>query len=303
MILVTGGSGFIGQALIRRLVSQGRPVRALIRPSTRSPGLPKGIPVQAAISSITDSRNVRAALVDVDTVYHLVGAEWLGVHADFHTVEIEGVRNLIDMAKDSGVRRIFYLSHLGAERASAYPVLKAKGIAERFIQSSGLDYTIIRTGLVYGPGDNFTLQLRRIARFIPFIFPLPSLGGSLVQPVFIDDLVTCLLWSLENQESIAQTFEIGGPEYLAFQDVAEQILKKSGIHRRIVPFRPSYMRLASILMEYAFPSMPFSTFWLDYLSANRTCAIDSIPRQFGLLPSHFSKNLDYLLHDKNAHGG
>ncbi|MDH3944388.1 MAG: NAD(P)H-binding protein [Anaerolineae bacterium] len=294
MILVTGGTGFIGQALIQRLVSQSRPVRALIRPSSRSPGLPQGIPVQAAISSITDARNVRAALVGVETVFHTVGAEWLGVHADFQAVEIEGTRNLIEMANDAGVKRIFYLSHLGADRASAYPVLKAKGIAERFIQSSGLEFTIIRTSLVYGPRDNFSTQLLRIARFFPLIFPLPSDGGNLVQPVFIDDLVTCLVWSLENQGSSNKLSEIGGPEYFSLQEVVEQILVKAHMSRRFVPFKPSYMRFASILLEYAFPNMPFSTFWLDYLSANRTCAIDSIPRQFGLLPSNFSNSIGYL---------
>ena len=88
MILVTGGTGFIGQALIRHLVEERRAVRTLIRPSSASPNLPKGVPVKAAISSITDERNLRAALVGVDTVIHLVGGEWLGARGDLKRAKL-----------------------------------------------------------------------------------------------------------------------------------------------------------------------------------------------------------------------
>ena len=107
MILVTGGTGFIGRALIQYLVDEGREVRTLIRPASESPELPKGVPVDIAISSITDERSLRAALVGVDTVYHLVGGEWLGTSADLQAIEAQGTLNLVNEAKDAGVTRIF----------------------------------------------------------------------------------------------------------------------------------------------------------------------------------------------------
>jgi NADH dehydrogenase len=294
MILVTGGTGFIGQALIRHLVEERRSVRTLIRPSSKSPDLPPGVPIKAAISSITDERNLRAALVGVDTVFHLVGGEWLGARADLHEIEIEGVRNLVRTAKDAGVQRIFYLSHLGADRASAYPVLQAKGIAEQHIRRSGIDYTILRSALIFGPRDHFTTAIARLLRFFPFYFPLPGSGDSLVQPIWIEDLVTCLIWSLDKQDSRNQIYEIGGPEYLSINQVVQEIMSVIGLKRRMLPVRPSYMRIANLFLEYFLPHLPISAHWLDYFAMNRTCAIDSIPRQFGLLPVHFSHHLDYL---------
>ena len=294
MILVTGGTGFIGQALIRHLVEERHSVRTLIRPSSKSPNLPKGVPVKAAISSITDERNLRAALVGVDTVFHLVGGDWLGARGDLHEIEIEGARNLVRTSKDAGVKRIIYLSHLGADRASAYPVLKAKGIAEQHIRRSGIDFTIIRSSLVFGPDDHFTTDILRLLRFFPFYYPLPGLGNTLLQPIWIHDLVTCLIWSLDKPDARNQIYQVGGPEYLSILQIVHAVMRAAAIKRRMLNIRPSYMRLAAVFLEYLFPHLPLSVHWLDYLAVNRTADIDSVSRQFGLLPIHFSHQLDYL---------
>src|SRR5262245_6201114 len=137
MILVTGATGFVGRALTPRLVEGGADVRCLIRPSRRSPRLPKDVPVQVAIASLSDPKALRAALVGVDTVIHLAGAEWRGQHGDVMAIDAGGTRSLVELAKDAGVGRFIYLSHLGADRASAFPILKAKGIAEEFVRQSG----------------------------------------------------------------------------------------------------------------------------------------------------------------------
>ncbi len=101
MILVTGGTGFIGRALIRHLVDNGYQVRTLIRPSAESPRLPKGVPVEVAVASFNDQRGLRAALVGVDTVYHLAGVERRGVHADLLENDIQGTQAVVNSAKDA----------------------------------------------------------------------------------------------------------------------------------------------------------------------------------------------------------
>ena len=294
MILVTGGTGFIGKVLIRQLVELGYPVRTLIRPAPRSPDLPRGVAVDVAVSSLKDERSLRAAMVGIDTVYHLASGEWSGAQASLMDIDIQGTRSVIQAAGDAGVRRIFYVSHLGADRASAYPVFKAKAIAEEFIRRSGLDYTILRSAVVFGPNDGFTTGLARIARATPFIFLLPGQGNVLLQPLWIDDLVTCLTWALEDDETRNRVFEIGGPEYLSFQQIVEQVMQASGLSRQIVPVGAPYMRGLTVLLESIFPSLPVSVYWLDYLAVNRTCALDTLPRVFKLMPARFSQNLAYL---------
>ncbi|MGD8457791.1 MAG: NAD(P)H-binding protein [Anaerolineales bacterium] len=294
MILVTGGTGFIGQALIYHLVEDGKAVRTLLRPSSQTPELPVGVPVEVAISSIFDERSLRAAVVGVDTIYHLVGGEWQGVHVDLTQIEIEGIKTLIRVAGEAGVKQIIYLSHLGADRASAYPVFKVKGIVEEYIRRSELDYTIIQSGLVFGKDDNFTTPLAKLLTLFPFIFLVPGKGETLVHPIWVEDLVTCLSWAPDIEEAHNQTLRIGGPEFLSIQSIIEEVMGGIGIKRRVVGLQPSYMRIAGVFLEYFFPRLPLSVYWIDYLAVNRTCEIDSVPRLFGLLPVRFSQHLGHL---------
>jgi uncharacterized protein YbjT (DUF2867 family) len=295
MILITGGTGFIGKALVRHLVEAGYQVRTLIRPSATSPNLPKGVPVEVAVSSLTDERGIRAAMVGVDTVYHLASSERRGAkEANLWEIDVRGTQVLTQAALDAGVDRMFYVSHLGADRASAYPVLKAKAIAEEHIRRSGINYTILRSALVFGPGDGFTTGLARIMRSLPFFFLMPGDGKVLLQPLWVEDLVTCLAWSLDYEHTRNQTYDIGGPEYLSFQIILENIMEAAGVRRSLVQVRPPYMRYLTIFLEHNLHSLPVSVFWLDYLAANHTCQLNTLPHTFNLLPARFSQRLAYL---------
>lgn len=294
MILVTGGTGFVGQALIRHLSEGGRPVRTLIRPSRRSPALPKGIPVEVAVSSLRDERGLRAAMVGVDTLYHLASSEWEGPRASLMETDIQGTQAVVKAAVDAGVGRFFFVSHLGADRASAYPVFKAKAIAEEYIRRSGLDFTILRSAIVYGQNDNFTTGLASLFYSLPFLFLVPGDGKMLLQPLWVEDLVTCLTWALEDDSTRNQTYEIGGPEYLTFREVVQTVLAETGMRRSLVSMRPPYLRGLTVFLENIFPGLPVSVFWLDYLASNHTCSLDGLPHIFNLMPARFSQRLAYL---------
>jgi NADH dehydrogenase len=294
MILVTGGTGFIGQALIRQLVGLGYQVRTLIRPSAETPRLPRGVPVEVAVAGLRDERGLRAAMVDVDAVYHLAGIERRGGQADLLATDVHGTQTVLSAAQDAGVGRFFYISHLGADRSSAYPVFKAKAIAEEHIRRSGMDYTILRSAIVFGPNDGFTTGLAQLIQGIPFVFLVPGDGSTLLQPLWVEDLVTCMAWALDDDNTRNQLYEIGGPEYLSFRQILHTLMAQLQTSRSIVSVFPPYMRALTVLLEYMLPSLPVSVYWLDYLATNRTCALDTIPRVFNVLPSRFSQRLAYL---------
>lgn len=294
MILVTGGTGFIGQVLVRQLTEAGFAVRILIRPSPRSPNLPMGVPVEVAVSSLDDERGLRAAMVGVDTVYHLAGGEWRGAYANLWEIDIHGTHSVVQAAVDAGVERVFFVSHLGADRGSAYPVFKAKAIAEEFIRRSGLDYTILRTAIVFGPNDGFTTGLAKLLHGAPYFFFVPGQGDTLLQPLWVEDLATCLVWALEDESTRNQTYEVGGPEYLSFNQILKIIIETLELRRTLVPMRPPYLRAFTVFLEDLLPSLPVSVYWLDYLAANRTCGLDTMPRFFNLMPARLSRSLAYL---------
>ena len=144
MILVTGASGFVGSALVPALIDAGHDVRCLVRTSAPET-LPKDEPcIELSTCALDDPRGLRASLVGVDTVVHLASAQRCGGWDDLISVDSLGTRQLIAGARDIGLRRFVYLSHLGADRSSAFPVLRAKGIIEYFVRNSGIPHTIIR---------------------------------------------------------------------------------------------------------------------------------------------------------------
>jgi uncharacterized protein YbjT (DUF2867 family) len=294
MILITGGTGFIGQVLIQQLVATGRPVRILLRPSKNSPNLPLGVPVEVAVSSLSDERGLRAAMKGVDVVYHLAGVERKGSHANLEGVDIEGTRMVSNAARQAGVDRFFYLSHLGADRYSAYPVFKAKAIAENIIIHSGVNYTILRSAAVFGPGDQFTTALAQLLVISPWIFLVPGDGNTQIQPLWVDDLVACMVSALDEPETCNQLISLGGPEYLSFREIVEGMEGILNVRKTLIPISPAYLRILALFIETFFQQFPVSIFWVDYLAADRTCSLDTLPRQFGIMPARFFQHLDYL---------
>jgi NADH dehydrogenase len=295
MILVTGGTGFIGRHLVKSLVDSGQEVRILLRPSALSPRFPKGIPVEVTISSLTDAQGMKAALKGITEVYHLAGAERRGSAADLNKVDVEGTITLVNAARQSKLERIYFLSHIGATRASAYPVLKAKAIAENWIMNSGVPYTIVRSGNVFGPGDQFTEPLLALLKLYGPFFFLPGEGKNLLQPIWIDDLLHCFALLKDDPKMVNRTISIGGIEALPYRQIVEMIAQKINVHRLIMQISPAYLRTISLWVNQLNPRFPVSIFWLDYLAEDHTASIDSLPRQFGLMPKRFHQNLDYLL--------
>lgn len=293
MILVTGGTGFVGRALIRQLVRNGQQVRTLIRPSKRTPALPRGVEVEVAVTSLNDERGLRAALRGVDVVYHLAGAEHEGPRGNILQTDGHGTANLARAAAQARVQRFFYVSHLGASRSSFYPLLKIKGVAEEHIRKSGVAHTIFRSAILYGPEDHFTTTLARLASLYPVMF-LPGQGEVLLQPLWVEDLVTCLLWSLDNPDTANQTYEVGGAEYFSYRQVLETILPVIRKNPALVPLGLPYLRYLTLFMQGIVPNFPLSSFWVDYLGYNRTAPSDTISRVFGFLPARFTYRLDHL---------
>lgn len=293
MILVTGATGFVGRALLARLIQEGLETRILLRPSARSPELPRGTRLDVTLASLSDVRGLRAAMVGVDLVVHLAGAERTGSR-DLLACDVEGTRTLTQAAVDGGVRRIIYLSHLGAEPASAFPLLRAKARAEESIRRCGIPYTILRTALLHGRGDHFSTWLAMQLALSPLVFPIPGDAATMLQPLWVEDLVTCLVDTLDDPATRNQVYEIGGPEFLSLRTVVQLVMEKTGIQRLLLSTRPPYLRAAARALQRLLPRPPVNDLWLDHFAVSRMAELSTLPRVFGLQPSRMELRLEHL---------
>jgi NADH dehydrogenase len=294
MLLVTGGTGFVGRAVLRQLTSAGHEVRTLLKPARRTPRLPPGVSVEVALASLHDPGGMRAALVGVDAVVHLASAERTVDLRSLEQTDVEGTRTLAEACAQAGIRHLVYISHLGSSRESAYPVLRAKALAEEHVRASGVPYTILRAGILFGTDDHFTRPLAMIAASVPLVFLLPGEGENLLHPLWVEDLATVIEWTLEDRPPSNAPVEIGGPEFHTLRQVMSLLLPAAGLTRIVLPTRQPYLRAGAALMRRILPRPPISPFFLDYLASNRMAEIDSLPREFGLQPARLEAHLDHL---------
>lgn len=293
MILITGATGFVGRAVVCRLAIEQREVRCLLRPSQREQRLATGIPFSTVSASMSDLPALRTAMQDVTAVVHLTGEEDLDYGETLRS-HVEDTANLITAAHEAGVRRFIYLSRLGADRASAYPLFRARGEAGGSVRESGLDYTILQVSVTYGPEDTFINVLVMLAKAIPFVLPIPDIGLSRFQPLWVVDLAECIVAALDRDDLIGQTVTLGGPEHFTFEQMVAQVLAAAGMRRRLVHVPMPLMQGVMTLFDALLPRNPTPFWWLDLLTVGSATELGAISRSFGFEPARFTQSLDYL---------
>ncbi|MDX2139745.1 MAG: NAD(P)H-binding protein [Chloroflexota bacterium] len=290
MILITGATGFIGRHVVERLVADGRRVRVLL-PIGVKPLPAWGETVEVISGSMTDEEALFRAVSGAHVIIHLANAQWWGRRRDLERIELEGTRALIAAARAARVGRIITLSHLGAAPSSAYPLLRVKGMVEETIRSSGLAYTILRSGIVFGAEDAFINHIAMQLTSTPFFFLMPGRGEIALHPLHIDDLVTALVCALERPGTVDQTIEIGGPEYITLEDLLFTVMRVAGIARTIVPVPPYVLRWIIGVYTRIMPRALITEQWLDILATNRTARIGNLYQYFGFQPRRLEDTL------------
>ncbi len=294
MILVTGATGFVGQRVVARLAAAGRPVCCLVRPARKERYLPQDVTVRIAAGDVDYPPALRVAMHHVDTVIHLAALHTESDQRTFESVNYRGTLNVIEAAYEAGAKRLIYLSQVGAEPGSAYPYLRSKGQAEDAVRASRLDYTILRSTLLYGENDDWVNNIAMTLKSIPLIFPVAGDGQARLQPLWVEDLVTCIERCLDNPACIGQTLAAGGPEYMTLDELIDTLARTLNVRRRKVYLRlPVALWLANLMKRIMLHPLLTPTM-IDNLSVGAVTDLTTIPRQFGFEPARFSETITYV---------
>ncbi len=246
-VLVSGGSGFVGSEIVRQLVAAGHRVRVLSRGFRRLDPA-----VRSVHGSVLDPGCLPEACAGCDAVVHLVGIISEIGGQTFERVHVDGTRNLLAAARAAGVPRFIHMSALGTRPDAVARYHRTKWAAEESVRASGLDWTLFRPSLVFGPGDHFVGLFARISRWSP-VLPVMGDGQALLQPVAVDEVARCFVGALAEPRSIGRTFDLCGSERLSFDAVLDAILAATGRRRMKLHIPLPIARLQAAVMESVFP--------------------------------------------------
>lgn len=287
MILVAGGTGFVGSGIVRELARRGKPVAVLTRNASRTKRF-SGLDVTYREGDVTRPESLAAAMQGVEAV---VGCQQFpnspienpGKGYTFEKVDAEGTENLVRAAKAAGVKRYVYLSGAGAAPEGPH-WFRAKWRAETAVRESGLTFTILRPSWVYGPEDKSLNKFLGMARFLPFVPLIGNAGKQRMQPVFIDDVGRAVAESLDNPAAANQIFELGGPDVMSMTDAVRTALQVAGRRRLLLSSPKPLMKLLASVLQFA-PGRPLTPDAVDFITGDALGDPVVIQRALGLRPT------------------
>ncbi len=232
MILVVGGTGFVGRAIVARLTQLGEKVRILARGLTKTPRRTENR-VELFLGDASEPDTLDSALQGVVTVINLVGIIRPTRMQSFEKAHVDTVRNVVDAMKRANVQRLVHMSALGTRPYAASRYHQTKWEGEQIVRNSGLEWTIMRPGLIVGKGDGFVttfVKLMRPPLSTIQLGTVPLFGGGtmIFQPVAVEEVAKCFARVISHADAVGSVFEICGREKITLKQMLEEIARALG---------------------------------------------------------------------------
>jgi len=230
MILLTGATGTVGSALLRRLTAAPQPLRCLVRDPRRLGD--QRVRVQIALGDLAAPASFRNALRGVDTVVHLAASIRDQPGGSIEELNAIATLRLVRAAERAGARRFLFFSALGASHHSRTRFFRAKALAREAVEASALESTVFSPSIVYSPGDPWLTLLERFS-YLPVI-PVSGSGRARYQPIWAEDVADCVVATLAADGAAGAAFELAGPQTLSYDEIVRVAARAAGRPRRLV---------------------------------------------------------------------
>jgi len=266
LVVVFGGSGFIGKQVVRALAKRGYRVRIpMRRPHLGAELRVMGDvgQVQLVQANVRFPQSVDAALEDADAVVNLVSTMYESGAQTFETLNVEAARCIAEAASRRGIKRIVHMSALGAApKGARYARTKYRG--ERAVLDAAATATILRPSIVFGPEDNFFNRFAAMAQTVS-AFPapfnaLPSIGGGKTkfQPIFVGDVADAVVAALSRREAQGRVYELGGPNIYTFKQLLNFVRTETDRRVWLAPLPFMFAHPLGLLLNWGFKLIPFA---------------------------------------------
>jgi NADH dehydrogenase len=300
-ILVTGASGFVGSYAVPALVGAGHRIVGLVRDEAdrekalRRLTTEQRPSVEIRSGDVTRPETLSGAFAGVEAVLHLAAIPRDGDGGrSLAAVNTDGTRNMLRAARDASVRRFVHQGALGVVDDPRLHYASSKARAEALVRESGLDWTILKPSLLFGPRDGFFNIVADLVRVSPGIVPITGRGRSRFQPLAVDDLARILVLAFADAPTVGRTFELGGPAYWTYRQIVEEVLRGMGRRRLLLPVPIPLVTLVAGTAEVARLPFPVATDQLRQLAYDNVGPLDGVRQGFGFEPRSMAGALAYL---------
>jgi NADH dehydrogenase len=305
-VFLTGATGFVGSHMLPRLLQERHQVRALVR---NRGALGQAGPIELPPAGLEEAEgdinapDLPGKMAGCDAIINLVGIIYERGSGTFEAIHHQGTRNLVDAARQNGIKRFVQMSALGARPTHASAYHTTKFAAEEAVRNSGIAWTVLRPSLIFGPGSAFIDQMINVMRAMPLIRPVPGTGKYRFRPIYVDDVVECFTQSLTNPEATGKTVDLVGGEELTLNEIGDEIASCLRVRKRPLHVPIPVMKTAAAIFSVLPMQPPVTSVQIQMLQEGSTADPEPMKRIFHIEPVGFRKGLRSYLCDQNLSYG
>jgi NADH dehydrogenase len=298
--VVLGGSGFVGSAIVAKLVSAGYQVTVLSRRLDHAKHLSLLPGVTLKVCNVFDAQALRSALHGADAVINLLGILHQSAKTSFTQVHADLPVQLAKLCQDLGIKRLLHMSSLCAATDAPSLYLRSKGQAEVALAgyAPGLAITVFRPSIIFGRADQFINLFAGLIKHLPLVVLVKP--NAKFQPVWVEDVASCFVASLNEPASFGLSYDLVGPKVYTFRALLKAIMQTLGVHKPILGLNDALSYAQAFLME----CLPIKLMSRDNIRSMQQDSVSdqAFPEWLELRPSALETVMPQYLIDQTPRG-